>query len=118
MKRLLTAAIALSLLTGTAAMAQPDHHDDHGYNQANGNHGADRSREVHQRNDQRQAQHNWARGQRLPTAYYQDRGHYVDYRSHHLRRPPHGYQWVQADNNYALVALTTGVIASLVAANH
>ena len=31
MKRLLTAALALSLMTGTAAMAQPDHHDDHGY---------------------------------------------------------------------------------------
>ena len=27
MKRLLTAALALSLLGGTAAVAQPDHHD-------------------------------------------------------------------------------------------
>jgi Ni/Co efflux regulator RcnB len=132
MKRLLTAALALSLLGGTAALAQP-------YDQRQGDHsGYDQQRRDQQHNgqagygqrndqggygqrsdrqDQRQMRH-WARGQRLPPAYYQDRGHYVDYRSHHLRRPPRGYQWVQADNNYALVALTTGLIASIVAANN
>jgi Ni/Co efflux regulator RcnB len=116
MKRLLTGALALTLLTGTAAMAQPDRHDDQrGYDQR----GNDRSREVHQRNDQRQAQHRWAKGQRMPRAYYQDRSHYVDYRSHHLRRPPRGYQWVETDDNdYALVALTTGLIAAIIASNH
>ena len=114
MKRLLTAALALSLLSGTAAMAQPDRHDrrndqggynmdrDHGYNRDNNGGG-----------------HHWARGQRLPREYYQDRSHYVDYRSHHLRAPPRGYRWVQTDdNNFAMVAITTGLIASLIAANH
>jgi Ni/Co efflux regulator RcnB len=123
MKRLLTAALALTLLTGTAAMAQPDHHDDHGgYGQqgrddrgGHDNRGYDRSREVHQRNDDRRAEHRWARGERLPSNYYQSRTYYVDYRSHHLRRPPSGYQWVRVDNNYALVALTTGLIASIIA---
>jgi Ni/Co efflux regulator RcnB len=126
MKRLLTGALALTLLSGSAAMAQPGRHDDrndqggynqdrgHGYN--NDNHGQDRSREVHQRNDERQAQHRWARGQRLPREYYQDRSHYVDYRAHHLRAPPRGYRWVQTDdNNYAMVAITTGLIAALIA---
>jgi Ni/Co efflux regulator RcnB len=42
----------------------------------------------------------------------------VDYRRHHLRAPPRGYQWVRADNDYALVALTTGLIASIVAASN
>jgi Ni/Co efflux regulator RcnB len=115
MKRLLTGALALTLLTGTAAMAQPDRHDnrndnggynqnrDHGYNNNNNNGGG---------------QHHWARGQRLPTTYYKDRSHYVDYRSHHLRAPPRGYRWVETDdNNYARVAITTGLIASLIAAN-
>lgn len=115
MKRLLTGALALSLLTGTAAMAQPDHRDDRGGYDQRGN---DRSREVHQRNDERQAQHRWARGERLPSNYYQDRSHYVDYRAYHLRAPPRGYRWVRTeDNNYALVALTTGLIASIIAAN-
>jgi Ni/Co efflux regulator RcnB len=121
MKRLLTGALALTLLTGTAAMAQPDRRDDHGgYGQQGyDQRGNDRSREVHQRNDQRQAQHRWARGERLPSSYYQDRGHYVDYRAYHLRAPPRGYRWVRTDdNNYALVDLTTGLIASIIASNH
>jgi Ni/Co efflux regulator RcnB len=112
MKRLLTAALALSLLSGTAAMAQPDRHDnrnDHGgYNQ-------DQNRGYGNGHDNG---HHWARGQRLPRAYYQDRSHYVDYRAHHLRAPPRGYRWVQTDdNNFAMVAITTGLIASLIAAN-
>jgi Ni/Co efflux regulator RcnB len=108
MKRLLTAAIALSLLTGTAAMAQPDHHDDNRGGQAQGhdNHGG------------AQASH-WARGQRMPKTYYSDSSHYVDYRSNHLSAPRRGYRWVRTDdNNYAMVAITTGLIASIVAANH
>ena len=113
MKRLLTGALALTLLTGTAALAQPDRHDNRndqgGYNQ-------DRGQGYNKDN---QGGHHWARGQRLPSAYYQDRSHYVDYRSHHLRAPPRGYRWVQTDdNNFAMVAITTGLIASLIAANH
>jgi Ni/Co efflux regulator RcnB len=108
MKRLLTAALALTLLTGTAAAAQPYNHDDHGR--------YDQSRHD-DRGSHDQGRH-WARGQRLPSTWYRDRGHYVDYRSHHLRAPPRGYRWVQTDdNNYAMVALTTGLIASIVAAN-
>jgi len=109
MKRLLTTALALSLVAGSAAMAQPGRHADH---QDRGQYGYD-----HGRNDR--GGHHWARGQRLPRAYYQDRSHYVDYRAHHLRAPPRGYRWVQTDdNNYALVAITTGLIASLIAASH
>jgi Ni/Co efflux regulator RcnB len=108
MKRLMTAALALSLLGGTAAMAQPDHgygHDDHHAYSSNDGH--DNGRHMGQ-------QRQWARGQRLPPEY-RSRDHYVDYRRHHLRAPPRGYQWVQVDNNYALVALTSGLISSIIA---
>jgi Ni/Co efflux regulator RcnB len=108
MKRLLTSALALSLLTGaaftgTGAMAQPGRHDDHGrHDSRDYGHG-----------------HHWARGQRLPNTWYNDRNHYVDYRAHHLRAPPRGYRWVQTDdNNFAMVAITTGLIASIIAANN
>jgi Ni/Co efflux regulator RcnB len=119
MKRLLTGALALSLLAGTAAMAQPDHrdrgdqrNDQAGYNQDRG-HGYSAGGDRHDNG------HHWARGQRLPATYYRDRSHYVDYRAYHLRAPPRGYRWVRTDdNNYALVAITTGLIASLIAANH
>ena len=115
MKRLLTAAIALSLLSGTAAMAQPDRHDHDrndqgGYNQDRG-HG-------YNRDDHHDNGHHWGRGQRMPHEYYSDRSRYVDYRTYHLRRPPSGYRWVRTDdNNYAMVAITTGLIASIIAAN-
>ncbi|RAK58574.1 hypothetical protein DJ021_01565 [Phenylobacterium hankyongense] len=113
MKRLMTAALALSLLGGTASMAQPYGQDNHnnrgGYDQHHGNGNA---------YGHNQGQHRWARGERLPANYYHDRSHYVDYRSHHLRRPPRGYQWVQADDgNYAMVALTSGLIATIIASS-
>jgi Ni/Co efflux regulator RcnB len=116
MKRLLTGALALALLTGGAATAQPYGHDNRG--------GYDQGRDQNRHDDRGgpgyghdQGRH-WARGQRLPSTWYRDRGHYVDYRYHHLRAPPRGYRWVQTDdNNYAMVALTTGLIASIVAAN-
>lgn len=53
------------------------------------------------------------RGERLAHQY---RGHrYVvsDWHAHRLHRPQHGYHWVQAGNDYALVAIATGIIAQV-----
>src|SRR3954453_13217095 len=123
MKRLLTAALALSLLGGTAATAQPygDHRNDHGgdtHERDRGYDRGDRHDSRYDRDDRHDNGHHWARGQRLPHEYYRDRSHFVDYRTYHLRRPPSGYRWVRTDdNNYAMVAIASGLIASLVAAN-
>ena len=58
-------------------------------------------------------QHNWYRGERLPPEY-RHRSYVVDdWRSHHLYAPPRGYQWVQAGGDYVLVAIATGIIASI-----
>jgi Ni/Co efflux regulator RcnB len=46
------------------------------------------------------------------------RGQQVDWHAHHLRRPPHGYEWRQVDGNYVLAAVATGVIASIIANSH
>jgi Ni/Co efflux regulator RcnB len=57
--------------------------------------------------------HAFYRGGRLPPEY---RGrHYVvdDWRGHHLSAPPRGYQWVQTGGDYVLVAIATGLIASI-----
>lgn len=128
MKRVLSAALALSLLGGTAAMAQPHGHDDHGrsdqrqddrgrYDQRQDdrhdqhyNRGADRHDDRH---DNSRA-HRWSRGERLPSNYYASRSRYVDYRRHHLRQPPRGYQWVQVDNNYVMVSLASGLISQII----
>lgn len=50
-----------------------------------------------------------------PSQAYWSRSHAVDYRSHHLRRPPRGYQWVRVDISYALIALVSGPISDIIA---
>lgn len=129
MKRLLTAAMALSLLAGTAASAQPygDRHDNRGDN--NGRYEQNRHDDNRDNNGRYekgrhdngnhygQRKHRWVRGERLSRNYYTDRTYYVDYRTHHLRQPPRGYRWVRVDNDYMLIALTSGLIASIIASN-
>lgn len=57
--------------------------------------------------------HAWSRGDRLP-AEYRTRQYVVDdWRSHRLNAPPRGYHWVQSGGDYLLVAIATGVIASI-----
>jgi Ni/Co efflux regulator RcnB len=51
----------------------------------------------------------WVRGHRYhgPTYLVRDYGYY------RLRPPPYGYHWVRADNDFLLVAITTGIILDL-----
>jgi Ni/Co efflux regulator RcnB len=108
MKRLICAAFAATIAAASmsAAYAQPrhdnrdyhdnrDHHDNHGYK-----HHAD------WRQGHRMAHDDWARGQ------------HIDYRSHHLRAPPRGYEWREVDGNYVMAAAATGLIASIIANSH
>jgi Ni/Co efflux regulator RcnB len=95
-KTILIGAVALSLLGGAAANAQPYSGAHHDVRYERGHHPT------------------WRKGQRLPPQY-RTRSHFVDYRRHHLHAPPRGYRWVQVDSNYALVGITSGLIASIVA---
>jgi Ni/Co efflux regulator RcnB len=108
----------LLLSVTSIAMAQPPHdrdgdRDDHGHD----NHGHDNrydNRDDHHDNRGGNGHGRWERGHSLPPEY-RDRGHYVtDYRSYRLREPPRGYRWVRADNDFVLVAITTGLIADIV----
>jgi hypothetical protein len=38
----------------------------------------------------------------------------VDYRAHHLRAPPRGYEWREVNGQYVLAAVATGVILSII----
>jgi Ni/Co efflux regulator RcnB len=108
--------LALATTTAVAFAQPPQDRDDHGHD----DHGQDdRGHDNRGHDDHRGGDHghqeNWSRGHALPSEY-RDRGHYVDdYRSHRLRQPPRGYRWVRTDNNYVLVAITTGIIADIVA---
>lgn len=105
MKHLLIAASALSLLAGSVgvAAAQPGR-DDHRMD----NHGPmDRGPMTN---------NGWHRGGRIASNDWR-RGQVIDYRSHHLRAPPRGYQWRQVDGNYVLAAVAGGLIADIIANN-
>ena len=107
MKKYLTAGAALSMLLGTAgaAAAQPQWgHDNHGRD----NHGRDYHSASHNGwND------NWRRGARMDNDHLRHASR-VDWRRHHLRAPPRGYEWREVDGNYVLAAVATGVIADLI----
>ena len=58
-------------------------------------------------------EHNFYRGGRLPPQYRERMYVVDDWRGHRLQRPPRGYHWVQTGPDYVLVAITTGIIASI-----
>jgi Ni/Co efflux regulator RcnB len=127
MKRLLIAAIALSLAevrlrspTGPRWRPARQSQQPQGERHDNGNAVRYDNRDNHAgRHDNGQHRGQYRSG---PAASAAGRiphpGYYVDYRSHHLRAPPRGYQWVRVDNDYMMIALATGLIASIIIASH
>ena len=125
LRTLLVGAVSLTVLAGGVASAQPygehhrressDRYDRHrGDHDRRGGHDNDRRGSYGDRHDRMAGNHRrWARGNRLPAAYY-GRDRYVDYRRYNLRAPPRGHRWVKIDNNqYVLVAITSGLIAQV-----
>ncbi|WDS35384.1 RcnB family protein [Pseudoxanthomonas sp.] len=102
MKLISALILSASLCFSGAALAQQhdDHHDDgHKQDQHAQSHG-----NPHKKGD-RLAQ--GSRGDRVP-----------DYRKHGLKAPPKGHEWRKVDNDYVLIAVTTGIISSVIAASH
>jgi Ni/Co efflux regulator RcnB len=108
MKHILMAALALTLSSGTVALAQPN-------GPGRGNNGPDRYDQYRNDPGVRMSQPRWSRGDRVPDQYRGNRQYVVnDWQQRHLRRPPRGYHWVRDNNNnYFLAAVTTGVILDL-----
>lgn len=59
----------------------------------------------------------WKKGGHISREDWR-RGVVLDYREHHLNRPPRGYEWREVDGNFILAAVATGLIASFVIASH
>ena len=97
MKAVLVASALLALGATMSTQVFADDHDDH-----DGHH------YVH--HDE------WKKGYKLHDEDWK-RGERVDYREHHLRAPPEGYEWREVDGNYVLAAVATGVIASVIIAS-
>ena len=122
MKKIVIGALTLALLGSAAGAAQAQPYRggygdrDHGrYDRDRYDRRGDDRRDYRddRRSDrwERQQYRRWARGQRLPPGYW---SYGVDYRRHHLRRPPNGYRWVQVNNDYVLAAIATGLILEVI----
>jgi Ni/Co efflux regulator RcnB len=57
--------------------------------------------------------HNYYRGGRLPAEYRHRQYVVDDWRGHNLSAPPRGYHWVQTGSDYVLIAIASGIIASI-----
>ena len=126
---------ALCMLASSAAFAQNGNHGNdnrgqgHAYGQRdkdhddNGNHGRndryDYRPVANAHGGMRGAgpRHDMRRGGRLPSDYRSRQYVVNDWRGHHLSAPPRGQHWVQAGNDYVLVAIATGIIAQVLLNN-
>jgi Ni/Co efflux regulator RcnB len=111
MKRMLTttaaALIALTSLSGVA-LAQPGPHGPHGpssYDRHDDHRGPPPSHRA------------WRKGDRIERNQWR-RYQSVDWRRHHLRAPPRGYEWREVNGQYVMAAAATGLVAAIIAANH
>jgi Ni/Co efflux regulator RcnB len=115
MKPLLMAVMAVSLVAGAATVTSASAQDERKVvtERPNGSRVVKRTTVRPNGNVVTTRKMKWNRGQSLPAAY-RGRNNYVDWRAHHLRQPPGGYQWVQVDGQYVLVAVATGLIADAI----
>ncbi|GHH48582.1 MULTISPECIES: RcnB family protein [Gammaproteobacteria] len=107
MKRVLASMLAVAMLSGSGlAFADPPPHAG-GHGNAHGDKGKGPPPGQVKR---------WQKGDRLPRDH---RGVYVsDYARYGLKPPPPGHQWRRVDNDYVLVAVATGIIASVILGDH
>jgi Ni/Co efflux regulator RcnB len=123
MKRLLTASAALLMATTAvgSAMAAPGYgygyRHDNRYDRSDRYERHDDRYDRSDRYDRRQGwRADWREGRRMDRDYWY-RAQRVDWRTHHLRRPPYGYEWRYVDGRYVLAAVATGLIASIIIGN-
>lgn len=63
--------------------------------------------------ERRVVRKHWQRGNHMSNW---QRYRAVDYKRYHLRQPPRGHRWVKVDNDFLLIAIGSGIIASIIAA--
>jgi Ni/Co efflux regulator RcnB len=125
MKRLILAAVAFSMLAVPSAYAdyKPAHREVHKVQKFDGpNRTVIRKvdKKVYRRGDHKVVvkkvnRTHWVRGNRVPD--WNKRYVVRDYNRYGLYRPAYGQRWIKVDNNYLLVAVATGVIIGMAAAN-
>ena len=125
-KTAISIAIALAMTSGSFAFAKDNgKHDKHDRDNQewkqqgrHDNRDFGRSHNEHRKHGRGVGpNHEYYRGDRMPYDYRHR--HYVvnDWRGHSLSAPPRGYHWVQSGNDYVLIAIATGIIATVLLNN-
>lgn len=129
MKRLMIGATLLALLTSPVAAAQPGQNRDQPRHESRDDRGRDmRQHEGRQWHPQAQRWDNgrhrgwgrdrgpnarWGRGQQMGYNDWRN-SRRINYRRYNLRQPPRGYEWRRSDDRFLMVAIASGIIASVV----
>lgn len=107
--------IAIATLVSAASVASAA--DAPGYSNSRGSAHEQRNTANHRGwGREQQSNHHWRRGERMGYDNWQS-AQRVDYRQHHLRQPPRGYEWRQSNGRFILAAVATGLIASIILSN-
>lgn len=122
-KSLIAIALVMTttLTTGSVFAAPYDNHNDHGgANTQQWNHNQPRYMQGHQayRHDLPRPHQDWRPGQVVPHQYRGESYYVNDWRSRDLPPPPHGHRWMNVNGDYVLVAVATGIIASILLGGH
>ena len=121
MKRLLSAALALSLVAGPStallvpAAASAQVVEKRVVQKPSGRQVVTTTK-VTPKGTKTVVKKRWAKGQKVPAAYRSSR-YYVDHRRYKLRAPPAGYRWVRVDGEFLLIATATGLITEAIIAS-
>lgn len=107
MKRIVLAAVALSMFAAPMAQAQQRYEAPR-----HGNHYGQQQKWQDYRHKPMKRQH-WSKGKRVPD--WQRKQALRDYHRYGLKRPGHGQRWVRVDNDFLLISMASGIIAAVVA---
>ncbi|WP_150290961.1 RcnB family protein [Sphingobium estronivorans] len=114
MKKFLMALAATTMVASPmiTAQAQAAPHREETRIVKHGPHGRTvvKHKTVVRKNDHRR----WAKGQRFDRRYATSYRVIDNYRGYRLNAPPRGYHWVRSGNDAVLVAITSGIIASVI----
>lgn len=128
-KMISTALIVTTLGLSSVAMAQPGQPDQGPQNgqpakmqqqPGNGENGHS-APPGHTQNSPQQTpkpHQDWKKGHQVPQHYRDDRYAISDWRQHDLPAPARGQRWMEVNGDYVLMAVATGVIASIIIGHH
>lgn len=118
MKKFVALMLAATFLVAPMAQARDDYRgNDRGrhYDNRDNDRGRHADRDVRPDRKANLHKQRWNKGHRMSSSERRHMREVRDYRRHRLSAPPRGHRWVRVDNDFLLVGITSGIIASIIA---